>query len=338
MAVYIPKLEPAAEVPKPELLKEKSDIFSGKREIINGYDLEKGFTTKNSGFSRWGFGKKNGKEYFIKEFLSPVFPDSLEISEETRIRKQKICKAWFDERQRVFKAISDISNGNIVTVKDFFKFGNKFYEVTEKINEGIDLKVISKLPLSNKVMLMKVLAYCMKAFDEIKMVHADIKLDNIIVKRTVSGVYTAKIIDISDCYFESEAPENSEEIKGDFVYLAPESFLKMVNEDAKLTTKIDIFALGIIFHQFMCGKLPDISSEYNYIYEAVLNDEIPYLDESIPSEIKAIIEKMLIKDIDERISAGEVFEELLKLKVDNPTSQKVSRKSGLRINMGGKLS
>lgn len=330
MPVYIPT--PPRDIPKPLPNPNK---FSGNREVINGYILENGFTTKNSGFSRWGFAHKNGEEYFIKEFLSPVFPDSPEISQTLKNKKIEICKKWYIDRQKVFKAISTVATGNIVIVKDFFKFGNKFYQVTDKVNGGISVDRISRLPIENKIMLLKVLAHCMKGLNKIKVVHADLKTDNIIVKKTISGMYTAKIIDISDSYFESNQPQSGDDVRGDFVYLAPETFLKMIDKDVNLTTKIDVFSLGIIFHQYMCGKTPSISSEYQYVYEAVLNDEVPVLDGSIPIEIRSVIERMLIKEPRYRISIDGVFEELSRIKTSVPTlASKPIVRNGIKINMG----
>lgn len=42
--------------------------------MLNGYILKGELQNANSGFSKWGFAVKNGKEYFIKELISPVFP------------------------------------------------------------------------------------------------------------------------------------------------------------------------------------------------------------------------------------------------------------------------
>ena len=41
---------------------------------INEYELEGSLTADNSGFSKWGFARKNGRRYFNKEFLSRVYP------------------------------------------------------------------------------------------------------------------------------------------------------------------------------------------------------------------------------------------------------------------------
>lgn len=43
-------------------------------KVINGYVIDGDLKTDNSGFSKWAFAKKNGCDYFIKEFLAPVYP------------------------------------------------------------------------------------------------------------------------------------------------------------------------------------------------------------------------------------------------------------------------
>ena len=58
---------------------------------IGEYEVEN-LTTKNAGFSKWGFAVKEGKTYFIKEFLSPVYPVSGKLSEKQIGRKKKIVR------------------------------------------------------------------------------------------------------------------------------------------------------------------------------------------------------------------------------------------------------
>ena len=40
-------------------------------EMLGTYELTGHLTSENSGFSLWGFGRKEGKDYCIKQFLSP---------------------------------------------------------------------------------------------------------------------------------------------------------------------------------------------------------------------------------------------------------------------------
>ena len=39
------------------------------RMQIKGYEIKGELKTNNSGFSKWGFATKNGRDYFIKEFI-----------------------------------------------------------------------------------------------------------------------------------------------------------------------------------------------------------------------------------------------------------------------------
>ena len=45
-----------------------------KGQVINGYRILQDFSTARGGLSKWTFAEKAGKEYFIKEFLSPTYP------------------------------------------------------------------------------------------------------------------------------------------------------------------------------------------------------------------------------------------------------------------------
>jgi eukaryotic-like serine/threonine-protein kinase len=45
-----------------------------KGEIIKGYTILQDFTTAGGGLSKWTFARKNGREYFFKEFLAPKYP------------------------------------------------------------------------------------------------------------------------------------------------------------------------------------------------------------------------------------------------------------------------
>ena len=102
-------------------------------ESIHGYQLEAPFHNKNAGFSRWTFAKKDGEEYFIKEFLSPVYPTDPDLT--SSIRKQKIdeCNYYSDSRTRIYQGINRVSDGHLVRVQEFFRSDSHFYIVTERI-------------------------------------------------------------------------------------------------------------------------------------------------------------------------------------------------------------
>lgn len=60
---------------------------------IKGYEIKGELKTNNSGFSKWGFATKNGRDYFIKEFIDPVYPIHTELLDQARsITKEKYVK------------------------------------------------------------------------------------------------------------------------------------------------------------------------------------------------------------------------------------------------------
>ena len=90
---------------------------------INGYKLKGELRTTNSGFSRWGFAEKNGKDVFIKELIDPVYPVHEELlSAEAVRRKKEICRAFEDRWRTIFEMVNECSDGNLVHIEDFFRY------------------------------------------------------------------------------------------------------------------------------------------------------------------------------------------------------------------------
>lgn len=281
--------------------------------IINGYELTSELKNDNSGYAKWGFAKKNKTEYFIKEFLTPIYPlDGTVLSKEQILRKREICDEFEREKRGFYEILNKCSTGNIVTIADFFRYENKYYIVTEKIDaapiEPIDISVMS---YEQKLLITKIILYCVNSLHKHNIVHGDIKPDNILFKKTNGGMYTAKLIDFDSSFLSSEIPRD-EELQGDMVYLAPESFLLMAQGEMILTTKIDVFALGILFHQYFSGELPDFDKEkYDYVFEAVLDDFDLKINEHIPEFIGSIIKKMLDKHPARRPTIDVIFNSLI---------------------------
>lgn len=274
--------------------------------VLNGYRVPGEFTTNKAGLSRWAYCEKEGREFFIKEFLTPVYPEyTEELSPRIVERKQKICDRFFSERSRFYHALGNCRTGNNMVVLSFFREGSHYYIVTEKV-DALDAgpAFVAMLGDEQKLTLIRALLYSVAALHRQKIVHADLKPDNVLLKPTTDGFYTAKIIDFDAGFFSGQEPE---EVQGDFVYTAPETFLKMQGEASGLTGKIDVFALGLLIHQYWTGKLPVFPSDYQYAFEAVLNGEELRMDPGLPERLRAVLAGMLERDPEQRISAEEAL-------------------------------
>jgi serine/threonine protein kinase len=123
----------------------------------------------------------------------------------------------------------------------------------------------------------------MKVLHACDIVHGDLKPDTILIKKTDRDEYIAKLIDFDDSYFAGTAPditddENAEEIVGTIDYYSPElgSYVKQdgVVTAADLGLAADIFALGIIFSEYLTGRKPTFDTKkYRYAWEAALNGQ-----------------------------------------------------------------
>lgn len=288
---------------------------------IGEYTLRAPLTSNKSGFSKWGFCWKGETEFFIKEFLSPVYPDdSVELGTAMREKRIEECIRWFEEKSHIYNTIVAAQTGNLVVPISFFKFESRFYLVTQKVSESaMDFEVLNRFEMSHKLIVMKVLANSFARLAERNIVHADVKPDNLLIKQTNGGFFTMKIIDWDASYLADNPPE-PDEVQGDTVYYAPETLLYIIGEPVRLSPKVDVFAMGIIFHQILTGKLPVIKPEYDYIYEAVLSDDPPELDPALPDDFRKLLEGMLQKEPENRLTMQQVFDELVRLNAAQPAA------------------
>ena len=203
-------------------------ILKKKELKIGPYTLSAPLTMLNGGFSKWGFCTRDGIEFFIKEFLSPVYPtDDSTLEKDISERKIKQCMDWFQKKKRLYLHIMRAQNGNIIAPLSLFQSNSHYYIITEKVN-GYSLNdVMEELDDRSKFIILKVLADCFNRLAKENIVHADVKPDNIIIKPTIDGCFTAKVIDFDAGYLENDPPD-CEEIQGDAVYFAPETFLYMM--------------------------------------------------------------------------------------------------------------
>ena len=275
-------------------------------KAINGYILFNELKTTNSGFSKWGFAQKAGKKVFIKELIDPVYPVYNDLLDPAVLaRKREICQQFEERSQRLYRAINECSDGNLVYIEDFFRCGSHYYIVMEKV-DAIDIDEVRRITAGDKQRVCKALIHCLDCMHRAGIVHADIKLDNILFRRLPSGAVTGKLIDFDNCFWESEPPRPDEEIHGDLVYMAPETFMMMQTEEGTIGKPIDVFALGIVFHQIFTGKAPAFDAEkYDYPFEAALDGAELGVSKEIPDEWRELIARMLKREPGERIALSE---------------------------------
>ena len=280
-------------------------------EKLGKYELAEALTNQNAGYSLWGFGRKGGKDYFIKQFVEQKYPANDTVSSPERLAKKiEACKKFEQRKAAFYRVLNENSDGNAVRVEEFFRVESKYYIAMPKMN-AIKMGVgdISKLPTGEIKRLCAIVAHSVAALHKGRMIHADLKPDNILFVKTAGGYTTAKIIDFDSGFLETDPPKGEEAIVGDFHYFSPEACMRIWgDEDVALTCKMDVFALGVLFHQYFTNELPGFNrTESSYSGEAVAKGEKLIVSDKLPKDVAMLLEKMLQADPDKRPAAWDVF-------------------------------
>jgi len=245
-------------------------------ESVRGYKLLKDFKMAGGGNCEWTFAIKDGKEYFIKVFLNPKYPRSDGPgSEETKRKMIAECEKFDKHQRKLNDAVKKIAGvgGRLVAASDFFREENLYYKVAHKVPvTPITAKEIARLPLPQKVRLLQNVATAVTSLHKQSIVHGDLKVDNALLERTgADGDLVARLIDFDSSYFSGD-PYEVDEMVGDPPYYSPEllNYVQKRETNPKtLTVKSDIFALGLVFHQYLAGEPPSFPSDHQYACEAV---------------------------------------------------------------------
>lgn len=287
-------------------------------DVINGYRILEDFKVVGAGLSKWTFAERGGRQYFIKEFLSPTYPDDdAPGSEKTKAKKRARCAAFEAHHRAVQRALAPLSayGGNLIVTLDFFRWGAKYYKVTEKVDTaGLSSTDVAILEFRTQLVLMKTAAHSLKILHDLRIVHGDLKPSNILIKRTELG-YTTKLIDFDSAYVAGSPPP-PEEIVGTINYYSPE-LLGYVQQagvtPAELGVASDVFALGLIYTEYLTGAPPPFdTARYHEPAVAVRSGEILHIPRlGSPTELAALVDQMMSADPASRPTIGEVHAALM---------------------------
>lgn len=231
------------------------------RATVGRYRLTSDFTTAGGGQCRWAFAERDGREYFIKEYLAPTFPvPGSPGGAATKARKLAECRRFEERHQTLMTSLAGVSKagGNLVVADDFFLHGARYYKVTVKVDASpLPLDRVRALPRRSLAILATTVAHSVQVLHRRNLVHGDIKPPNVLLKLTAKGIYTAKLIDLDDAYF-SGRPVGADELVGDLAYYSPETQRYVLHEAsaAELTCAADVFSLGILLTEYLTGARP----------------------------------------------------------------------------------
>ena len=248
------------------------------------------FTNENAGTAEWCMAEKDGRQYFVKKFQSPVYPSKdLGLSEtkyQARIAKYH---AAIEQKKEIYQTLRNSDDsGTLVVPVEVISYQYHICTIAEYVTGNIKPDEVSNLSEWQRLVLMRTLTLALMKVHEAGVVHGDLRPENVLISQNAeNGNCALKLIDFDSSFLESSPPEDIAAS-----YYAPEALNKSA---AKPDHRIDIFALGAVFHCFWTGKRPT-------------EGDAP--DPSIPHSLQTIISGALQADPDKRISAEEIYSSL----------------------------
>jgi serine/threonine protein kinase len=296
----------------------RSDVFQAG-DVLNGYRLLENFRVVGAGLSEWSFAERGGRIFFIKRFLSPTYPGAdAPGSERIKAKKRARCAAFEAHHRGIQAAMAPLTTygGNLIATLDFFRIGAKYYKVTEKVDvASLETRDIAALGFANQLVLMKTAAHSLKILHDLRIVHSDLKPSNVLIKRTELG-FTTKLIDFDSSYIVGNPPP-PDEIVGTMNYYSPElvRYIQGSAGPGELTAAADIFALGLIYAEYLTGAMPPFDPAHHEAAIAVLHGQPLTLGPSAaPPPIIDLVDRMLLLEPAARPTVAQVHATLMSLR------------------------
>lgn len=214
------------------------------------------------------------------------------------------------------RTVSKLQHANIVSIYDVGNDPLKPYLVLEYV-EGQTLHTLlgNKIPLQQAIKIMRDVLSGVAAAHNEGIIHCDLKPANIMI--TLQG--QAKVSDFGLALLTDSQQHDSDMLAGTPQYMAPEYI-----ETHQHQTVSDVFSLGLIFYEMLCGQKAVDGDDVYQLLNAIANSPIQppsSHNSSIDESLDTLIMKALEKDPQNRFqNASEMlkaFESTLALSEAN---------------------
>ncbi|MEH1940345.1 MAG: AAA family ATPase [Nostoc sp.] len=235
--------------------------------------------------------KQSDRTLAIVKALKAEYPS---LEELTRLRHEyKISQTLVDIEGIVKSlALENHHNGLALILADFGAESLKKY-ISDR-----------QLSLTEFLTIAIQLASTLTQLHQAKIIHKDIKPDNIVINPETGQV---KIIDFSIASRlekENQSISNPNLLEGTLAYMSPEQTGRM---NRSIDYRTDFYSLGVTFYQMLTGLLPfNAADPLEFVHCHIAKTPIPpqELNSKIPSAVSDIVMKLLAKTAEDRYQSS----------------------------------
>jgi serine/threonine-protein kinase len=215
-----------------------------------------------------------------------------------------------------------LRHANVIGVIDVGETPDGLRYMVMDFAEGADLATLldGPMPAARIIHLTRQLLEGLYHAHEAGLIHRDFKPENVIVETDMHGAEVPRIVDFGIAILREggEAPDGAGRLTtnglvlGTPHYMAPEQAVA-----DPIDHRIDLFALGIVVYEMLCGRLPfdgtgaEVARANLLLDPPPIAQRVPYLD--VDPLLEAFARRLMAKKRDHRPATAKAARELLDL-------------------------
>ncbi|MBN2724532.1 MAG: protein kinase [Deltaproteobacteria bacterium] len=281
--------------------KEKSDPLIGK-QIDNKYEIEEYI-------GEGGMGRVyRGKQRFLDKLVA------IKILHANNLEDERAVAMFYREARLAAK----LNHPNSITIYDFGQTEEGIIYMVMEYLRGVSLSSLMKKERSISVTRIaswiRQILLALEAAHRIGLVHRDLKPENIFVEKQQTGSDHVTVLDFGIAKQLNQ--QDTSLTRPGMVWGTPEYMSPEQATGKQLDERTDLYSLGILFYELLCGRPPFVSENPTEILICHVHEK-PQLPSTvavpgkIPPALEAIIMWAIEKKKDDRISSASEFRRVL---------------------------
>lgn len=238
-----------------------------------------------------------GKVYLAREKRSQYIV-ALKV-----LSKRELTRCGIEHQlRREIEAQSQLRHPHILRLFGYFYDNTNVYLILEYAGRGeVFNELFHKTPSPHRFSERRAakyvasLAHALKYCHSKNVIHRDMKLENLLID--IDGR-----VKIADFGWACHSTRRRQTMCGTLDYLPPEQVLRKGHGPA-----VDTWALGILMHEFLFGKVPFEGSCTEELHKRIAFDDVRIRPGVISLNAEDLIRKLLIKNPDHRIKLANVL-------------------------------
>ncbi|MCH8333416.1 serine/threonine protein kinase, partial [Candidatus Sumerlaeota bacterium] len=197
------------------------------------------------------------------------------------------------------RTAAQLSHPNVVTVFQVGREGNFPFIAMEYV-KGRDLSDViaekGQIDLKTALDVTRKVASALGAAHELKIIHRDIKPQNILVAK--GGIVKVMDFGLAKMMEQATALTQAGSVLGTPAYMSPEQC-----RADDVDHRADLYCLGVVLYQMLAGRLPFQGQTPLVVIHSILTEPPPPIREfnpGVPDNVVAILDSLLAKDREDR--------------------------------------